>query len=286
MQFNRTMKARWFGNHVSERYADADLCPSFAEPVFAVQPRRAARQTPLYALHNVSVRYRSPDGAVLTVLDRVNADLPAGFTGIIGPSGSGKTTLLHVLAGLIIPDEGGLNHRGEPVPRAGAALRRYQAEDVALVLQEGVLFGHQTALGNVRTPLLLRGLSRRRANAAAREMLELMNIGDRARHRPAELSRGQCMRVAIAMGLVTRPNVILMDEPTGALDPENGERIMETCCQLARQNGLSIVMVTHNVALAARFCDELFVCSGGKVIRDVNPDVAPVRPALSVVHRS
>ena len=194
--------------------------------------------------------YRS-GGRELTVLNDISfAVEPGGFVAVVGPSGSGKTTLLGLLAGLDRPTAGTV-HLDGPISRAldDDALARLRGEKVGFVFQSFQLIPTLTARENVQVPLELRGEA---AAERATELLERVGLADRADHYPAQLSGGEQQRVALARAFSTRPKVLFADEPTGNLDARTGAGIIDLMVELNRDLGTTLVLVTHDLDLAAR----------------------------------
>ncbi|MDQ1627618.1 MAG: putative transport system ATP-binding protein [Actinomycetota bacterium] len=194
---------------------------------------------------------------------------PGEIVALLGPSGSGKSTLLHCLAGILRPDAGEIVYRGQRVDDRSdeqrSALRR---SDFGFVFQFGSLVSELSALENVALPLRLSGQRRRPAEATAREWLDRFDVGDLAGKRPGEMSGGQGQRVAVARALVTGPRVVFADEPTGALDSYSGERVMDLLSGVARAQGASIVLVTHEARVAA-YADREVSLRDGAVVPEV-----------------
>ena len=188
---------------------------------------------------------------------------PGEVVAIMGPSGSGKSTLLHCLAGILPPDAGRVVYQGQELSAmsdaARSALRR---TDFGFVFQFGQLVPELTCLENVALPLRLGGTRRRRARLDAAEWLARLEVDDVADKRPGEVSGGQGQRVAVARALITGPAVIFADEPTGALDSLNGERVMRLLTQAAKQTGAAVVLVTHEARVAAYSDREVVVRDG------------------------
>ncbi|MEY2957657.1 MAG: hypothetical protein RLZZ01_225, partial [Actinomycetota bacterium] len=183
--------------------------------------------TPLFRLEHVTRAYGTH--AVVRALDGVDLTIEAGdHMAIIGPSGSGKSTLLGLLGCLDRPTSGRIEVEGVDVASLGDARRsRIRGDVIGFVFQQFHLVPHLTALANVETALLYRGVPRRDRRVRAMAALDQVGLADRHDHRPVQLSGGEQQRVAIARALVTAPRMILADEPTGALDSRNAERVME-----------------------------------------------------------
>ncbi len=188
---------------------------------------------------------------------------------VMGPSGSGKSTLMHCLAGITTPDAGSVDYgdlRVTEMSDAGrSSLRR---GEFGFVFQFGQLVPELTCLENVAMPLRLAGRRRRHAEATARQWLARLDVADVATKRPGEVSGGQGQRVAVARALVTEPRVVFADEPTGALDSLNGERVMQLLTEAARETRAAVVLVTHEARVAAYSDREVVVRDG--VVRDVS----------------
>lgn len=185
-------------------------------------------------------------------LDRVSIDIPAGQSvSVMGPSGSGKSTLLHCLAGILRPDEGDVSLGGEPVSLASDAARsRIRLARMGFVFQDGQLLPELSALENVALPLLLLGRPRAEAFRRAGDCLQWLGLSGLETRRPGQLSGGQAHRVAIARALVGQPDVVLADEPTGALDQATGAEVMRVLTSAVAAIGASLVVVTHDAHVA------------------------------------
>ncbi|HMW22932.1 MAG TPA: ABC transporter ATP-binding protein [Burkholderiaceae bacterium] len=205
---------------------------------------------------------------VLTILHEIDFALAERESvAIVGASGSGKSTLLSILAGLDVPSAGQVLLAGVDLfsldEDARAALR---GERVGFVFQSFQLMGHLTALENVMLPLELRG--ERDARRLAGEMLQRVGLGERLGHYPRLLSGGEQQRVALARAFVLRPSVLFADEPTGSLDHATGEAVMRLMFDLNREAGTTLVLVTHDPAIAAR-CDRQLRLEAGHIVADV-----------------
>ncbi len=202
-------------------------------------------------------------GGPLTILNDISLRVGSGRSlAITGPSGSGKSTLLALMAGLDRPSSGRVILMGHDLSRldeeARAALR---AAHVGFVFQTFQLLPNLTALENVMLPL---ELARRPAQAAASAMLERVGLQERLHHYPRTLSGGEQQRVSLARAFVMQPDILFADEPTGSLDTANGARIMALMFALRREQGSTLVMVTHDAALAAQ-CDAIIHLHGGEL---------------------
>ncbi|MCX5385338.1 ABC transporter ATP-binding protein [Streptomyces sp. NBC_00083] len=189
---------------------------------------------------------------------------PGEVVAVMGPSGSGKSTLLHCLAGIVTPDSGTITYDGRELsamPDAErSALRR---TEFGFVFQFGQLVPELTCVENVALPLRLTGVKRREAERRSLEWMERLEVADLGNKRPGEVSGGQGQRVAVARSLVTQPRVVFADEPTGALDSLNGERVMQLLTEAARSTNAAVVLVTHEARVAA-YSDREIVVRDGK----------------------
>jgi putative ABC transport system ATP-binding protein len=194
------------------------------------------------------------------------ADLAAGageVLAVMGPSGSGKSTLLHCLAGILTPDSGEVHFDGRRIDAMNEAERSALRRDAfGFVFQFGQLVPELTAEENVALPLLLSGTRRAAALAEARPWFAELGLDGLERRRSGELSGGQAQRVALARGLVARPKVLFADEPTGALDSLTGEQVMELMVRSAREQGTTVILVTHEPRVAAYADRETVVRDG------------------------
>jgi putative ABC transport system ATP-binding protein len=213
---------------------------------------------------NLGKRVATVDG-YLDILTAVGLSIKPGETlAIVGSSGSGKSTLLGLLAGLDLPTSGRVELAGESLTELdedGRALLR--AKHVGFVFQSFQLLINLTALENVMLPLELAGA--KDAEKPARAMLERVELGHRLKHYPNQLSGGEQQRVALARAFVTVPRILFADEPTGNLDSQTGARIIDLLFQLNRENGTTLVLVTHDPALAGR-CGRSLQLDAGRLL--------------------
>ena len=214
-------------------------------------------------LNDVRVTLPSRAGPV-AILRGCDLAAEAGETvGLVGPSGSGKTTILMVVAGLEAVTGGVVEVAGQDLTRLDEdALARFRRDHVGIVFQAFHLIPAMTALENVAVPLEFRGLAQ--ARTIAREALEAVGLGHRVSHYPGQLSGGEQQRVAIARALAAGAQVILADEPTGNLDPETGQKIMELLFALQRERGTTLLLVTHDHDLVKR-CDRVVEVRDGRI---------------------
>jgi putative ABC transport system ATP-binding protein len=208
-------------------------------------------------------------GTPLTVLRQVNlAVAPQEFVAVMGPSGSGKTTLLGLLAGLDRPTHGTVRLDGQDLgPLSEDQRARLRAEKVGFVFQTFQLLPTLTALENVLVPIELRGGHARSARTRASELMERVGLGDRLHHYPAQLSGGEQQRVGLARAFAGDPRVLFADEPTGSLDTDTGRTIIDLLVELNRDAGTTLVLVTHDPALAGR-ARRVVRLAGGAVVAD------------------
>ena len=184
---------------------------------------------------------------------------------VMGPSGSGKSTLLHCLAGILVPDSGQVSFDGQRLDTMREEQRsRLRRDRFGFVFQFGQLVPELTAEENVALPLLLGGTRRKEALSGARAWFERLELDGLERHRAGEMSGGQAQRVALARGLVAHPDVLFADEPTGSLDSLTGELVMGLMTGAAREEGTTVVLVTHEPRVAA-YADREVIVRDGRV---------------------
>ena len=217
-------------------------------------------------VENLRKSYRDAAGGALEVLRDVSFSLKTGeILAVVGASGAGKTTLLQVLGGLERADGGRARLGGFDILSAGAKeLARFRGRQVGFVFQAHHLLPDLTATENVMLPLLVARRPRREARNVATEMLEAVGLKERVAHAAGELSGGEQQRVAIARALVTRPRLLLCDEPTGNLDARTAEATCGLLFSLCRERGAGVVIATHNEALA-RACDRVRLLVDGRM---------------------
>jgi lipoprotein-releasing system ATP-binding protein len=243
------------------------------QTTFRASPSAPTKNTrEILAAHFVRKSYET-GSVIVPVLQGVELSIQEGeFVSIIGPSGCGKTTLLHLLATLDAPDSGEICFEGNRIdnlPTAGRDILRNKY--FGMVFQFYHLLPELTTLENVLVPAMIGEgvlsywVRRRSYKERAKEMLEMVGLGHRIKHKPRELSGGEMQRTAIARALVSNPQVLLADEPTGNLDKHTGEEIMEILRRLNREQNLTIVMVTHDSQIAAE-ADRTITLVDGRVV--------------------
>jgi predicted ABC-type transport system involved in lysophospholipase L1 biosynthesis ATPase subunit len=187
--------------------------------------------------------------------------------GLLGKSGSGKSTLLNLLGGLDSPTSGSVEVAGRELAQlTSSGLARHRLNTVGMIFQSFNLILSRTALQNVELPMVFAGLAPRERQTAARRALEAVGLGHRLDHLPSELSGGEHQRVAIARALVNDPQVLLADEPTGNLDSATAGDIMDLLTEYVRAHGTTLILVTHDEELAARYTDRVVRLKDGQVV--------------------
>ncbi len=226
----------------------------------------ATENGPVLRADELTKQVNSPEG-VLTILADVSFSVAAGDSiAVVGPSGAGKSTLLALLAGLDVPTRGFVMLNGinlSDLDEDGRA--RLRADNVGFVFQSFHLVPSLNALENVMLPLELAG--NRDARRTALDIIETVGLSDRWRHYPAQLSGGEKQRVAIARAFAAEPAVLFADEPTGNLDTRTGAKIMELMFELNRSSSTTLLLVTHDAALAGR-CDRMLSLDAGRLVGD------------------
>jgi len=216
----------------------------------------------------------------LTILKGMSLHVAEGeFVSIVGASGSGKSTLMNIIGALDHPTQGEYILGGENMnDMKGNTLSDTRNRKIGFVFQTFNLIPRTSALKNVELPMLYGGMSSRERTRRAKELLEMVGMGDRMKHLPSELSGGQKQRVAIARAMAMEPDIILADEPTGALDTETGRRVMDLFHKLNREKGKTIILITHNPELAAE-TSRVITISDGLIIgeKQNNEDEGGIR---------
>jgi putative ABC transport system ATP-binding protein len=230
-------------------------------------------RTALLRVENLTKTYGGA-GGTLTVLKQASFSLDPGETcAILGPSGSGKTTLLGLCAGLDLPTSGEVFLDGAPLSQLDEDGRaRLRNQCVGFVFQNFQLIPTLTALENVMVPMELRGHGDVRQDAM--EWLEKVGLAERLSHYPAQLSGGEQQRVAVARAFINRPKILFADEPTGNLDNETSQRIIDRLFELNAEAGTALVLVTHDLELAQR-AGRVIRLRGGAIVSDTSPSLQP-----------
>lgn len=205
----------------------------------------------------------------LEVLHGIDLTVEKGeFVAIVGESGSGKSTLMNIIGALDKSTEGSYFLDGADINSAGdGELSSIRNKKVGFVFQTFNLIGRQSAQKNVELPMLYAGVSKRERSERAKALLEQVDMLDRIKHKPNELSGGQKQRVAIARAMANEPSIILADEPTGALDSETSLKVMEIFKRLNRENGKTIILITHNLELAEQ-CTRILTLKDGLFVNE------------------
>lgn len=252
-----------------------DTSVALAPP--ALQPKRhngthPASERPMIEVRNLRKEYVMGTERVIA-LDRINLDIARGqICCIYGESGSGKSTLLNQLAGMERPTRGGVRIGGIVVSRLDEReLAEFRQKHIGFVFQSYNLLPGLNAVENVAMPLMFRGVPREEREARAQAMLRRVGLGKRLNHYPSQMSGGQQQRVGIARAFVTRPQVVFADEPTGNLDSKTKVDIMDMIRDFARENGQTIVLVTHDEHMAA-YADRIVTLLDGRIVHDTEQD--------------
>jgi len=209
-------------------------------------------------------------GSLVRALDGVTITLEAGeFVGLLGTSGSGKSTLLNLIAGLDHPTSGSLTVFGRNLGEMSRAdLSVHRRTSVGMIFQSFNLIPTMTALENVALPMMFAGVARGVREGRARALLEQMGLGGRQAHRPKELSGGEQQRVSIARALANDPRILLADEPTGNLDSRTAQEILALLQEVNTTTGRTMLLVTHDAALASRYVKRSITLSDGRVLAE------------------
>ncbi len=220
----------------------------------------------LLKAENLVKVYKTESDEVLA-LKGVNLSLREGeFSLLMGASGSGKSTLLHILGTLDRPSSGRVLYRGEELFKLPEKeLARFRNRKVGFVFQFHYLINELTVVENVMVPLLIRGVSEKEARKRAEEVLNSVGLGHRLSHRPFEISGGEKQRAAVARALVTEPEIVLADEPTGNLDSKTAHSVISTMKRLNRETGTTFLIATHNSELES-FADNVYFIKDGVIV--------------------
>ena len=240
---------------------------------------------PMIRCVGVTKTFRAGDRSV-QALRGVDLEIARGsFVAIMGRSGSGKSTLLHVLGALDEPDAGEIEVAGVRLDGIGEHdATRFRGEDIGIVFQQFNLIPTLNAIENVELPGLLRGMPTSETRARAGSLLEKLGLSARADHRPEAMSGGEQQRVAIARALLLKPGVLLADEPTGSLDSASSDHLWELLDEVASDEGLTVVMVTHEPSAAAH-AERVVVLADGRVSGEIGVGSGGTRDAAGVAAR-
>ncbi len=234
--------------------------------------------TPAVRTENVC-RHYVMGNSIIRAVDGISLTIDRGeFVALLGQSGSGKSTLLNLLAGLDRPTSGSVFVQDRDLAKMSSEdLARYRRNDVGMVFQAFHLIPAMTITENVELPMRFAEVDRTERAQRVRESLERVGLGKRLQHRPSELSGGEQQRVSLARALANRPSILLADEPTGNLDSRTGEDILNLIRDVSLSLGMTVVMVTHERALAERFAQRLIFLADGKVVStsDSGPPATP-----------
>jgi len=228
-------------------------------------------------LSNIVKKYFIGEENELTVLKGLNINIKEGeFVSIVGQSGSGKSTLMNIMGALDRPTEGDYVLDGVDVSAMkDNQLSQIRNQKIGFVFQTFNLIPRTTALSNVALPLFYMGISKRQREEKAKELLHLVEMGERMDHMPNELSGGQKQRVAIARALANDPSIILADEPTGALDSKTGDLVMDIFLKINREQKKTVILITHNEELA-KLTPRIITLKDGEIVSDVANEVVAV----------
>jgi putative ABC transport system ATP-binding protein len=215
-------------------------------------------------------RYYSSASEEIHAVDGVSLEVREGeFLALLGSSGSGKSTLLNLIAGLDRPTSGAIYvHDRDLAKMSSAELANYRRHTVGMVFQSFNLIQTMTVEGNVELPMRFAEVDRGERAARLRQSLAQVGLDARLTHRPSELSGGEQQRVALARALVNKPGLLLADEPTGNLDSKTGDKILTLVREINRSSSTTVVMITHERALAERFADRIIFLSDGKLVTE------------------
>ena len=229
----------------------------------------AARGTVAIRSDNLCRHYRMGE-TLIRAVDGVSLEVRAGeFVALLGSSGSGKSSMLNLIAGLDRPTSGSVIVQDRDLAKLSREeLAKYRLHVVGMVFQSFNLIASMTLAENVELPLRFAEVNRRQRQNLSQEALERVGLVARMNHRPSELSGGEQQRAALARALINRPQLLLADEPTGNLDSHTGTEIMDMVRQFNRELGMTVIMVTHERALAERYAQRMIFLADGKLIDD------------------
>jgi len=224
---------------------------------------QGAEDVPVIYLHEIKRQYMQGE-APLTILDGAKLALWGGQSvALVAPSGAGKSTLLHIAGLLETPDDGEVYVAGAPTSQLADVERtQIRRTEIGFVYQSHRLLPEFSALENVMLPQMIRGLKRSETIKRSSEILGYLGLGDRLKHRPAELSGGEQQRVAIARAVANAPRALLADEPTGNLDPHTSDHVFQALMQLVKATGVAMLIATHNMELAGRMDRRVSLANG------------------------
>ena len=229
-------------------------------------------EQPLIRIRELSKVYSTPEGEV-TALDRVSLDVHKGeIYGVIGMSGAGKSTLIRCINRLDAPTEGRIFYREQDVLSMNKQDLLKLRRKVSMIFQQFNLLMQRTVGENVRYPLEIAGVPRKAADKRVMELLEIVGLQDRSKAYPAQLSGGQRQRVAIARALASEPEVLLSDEATSALDPMTTQAILSLLKDINRRLGITIILITHEMAVIRQICDRVTILDGGRIAEEGTVD--------------
>lgn len=217
----------------------------------------------------------------LQILNGIDLNIrPGEFVSIVGESGSGKSTLMNMIGALDRPTSGSYLLEGRDISKMyDKELSEVRNKRIGFVFQNFCLIPRTSALRNVEVPLLYAGIGRKKRRERAEELLEMVGMADRMKHKPNELSGGQNQRVAIARAMSNDPAIILADEPTGALDSKTGHMVMDLFHKLHEEQNKTIVLITHSPELAKE-TQRIITISDGSIVSDTNPAVSSAEPTV------
>lgn len=222
--------------------------------------------TTLIELKDVSKVYTIGENKV-EALRNVSLKINSGeFVGIIGPSGAGKSTLMNMVGCLDTPTSGDIYLLNKKITEMSeSSLARIRGKTIGFIFQQFNLINYLNALENVMMPMIFQGIGRKKREERAKELLELVDLGDRIYHKPNQLSGGQQQRIAIARALANDPDIILADEPTGNLDSKTGEKVFSFLIKLNEENKKTIIVVTHDIKIAEK-CKRIITIKDGLIV--------------------